>query len=68
MSTIEIRHFLRDMDTQQLKNGLNYTITEHEIVSTLTAGCYGTDKMLWNMCLMEYLEFSWIQFYKTFWW
>ena len=36
------------MDTQKLKNGLNYTNTEHEIVSTVTVGRYGTDKVLEN--------------------
>ena len=45
-STIEIWHFLRDMNTQKLKNGLNYTIAEHEIVSTVTVGCYATDKVM----------------------
>ena len=49
MSTIEIWHFLRDMHTQKVKNGLNYTITEHEIVSTVTVRCYGSDKVLENV-------------------
>ena len=41
--------FLRDMDTQKLKNGLIHTITEHEIVSTATIRCYGTDKVMENV-------------------
>ena len=49
MSAIEIWHFLRDMDTQQLKNGLNYIITEHKIVITVKVRCYGTDKVLENV-------------------
>ena len=49
MSTIEIWHFLRDMDPQKLKYGLNYTITEHEIVSIVMVGCYSTDKVLENV-------------------
>ena len=49
MSTIEIWHFLRDMDAQKFKYGLNYTITEHGIASTVMVGCYGTDKVLENV-------------------
>ena len=37
------------MDTQKLKYGLNYTITEHEIVSIVVVGCYSTDKVLENV-------------------
>ena len=37
------------MDTQKLKNGLNYTILDHGIVSAVTVRCYGTDKVLENV-------------------
>ena len=47
--TIEIWHFLRDMDTQKLKNGLNNTISDHGIVGAVTLRCYGTDKVLENV-------------------
>ena len=37
------------MDAQKFKYGLNYTITEHGIASTVMVGCYGTDKVLENV-------------------
>ena len=61
MSTIEIWHFLRDMDTQKWKNGLNYTITEHEIVSIVMVGCYSTDKVLENVVKHVFNEMLGVQ-------
>ena len=37
------------MDTQKSKNGFNYTITDHDIVSAVTVIFYGTDKVRDNV-------------------
>ena len=44
-----IWHCLNNMDKQKLQIGLNYTITEHDIVSTITVSCSSTDKILENI-------------------